>query len=401
MDHTSTRWPYPSVTLKRERQALASGRHPWIYSGALKQPPSGPLVRVLDDRGQCVGVGTANPQGALAVRLFRCGEDAPLDEAFFSQRLSSALALRQALGLLDDPQGACRLVFGEGDGLPGLVVDRYADALVVQVGTAGLEACRPQWWPALEAVGESLGARRFVERSKAGRKEEGLAPSNRILKGSLPGPVIIREGQALMSVNLLTGQKTGTFLDQREHRLALGRVSAGARVLNVFGYTGGFSLHAGLGGAQHVTTLDISQAALDLAQADWALNGLRPEAHLAMCGDAFELMRQLRPRSYDRVIVDPPAFAKQRKDVDRAAHAYRDVFRLGAQLTQAQGMLWCYSCSSHMDQARFAQVVSAALREAGRQAQLLAHLGQPPDHPCALEHPEGFYLKGMWLRMVD
>jgi len=391
------RWPYPLLRLKPGKEGLLSKRHPWVYSGALARPSESALVRLADDSGQVLGVGTASPANPLAARIFRF-EDAPLDEAFFRARFESALALRKTLGLWD-PQGGCRWIFGEGDGLPGLVVDRYAQALVLQVGTAGLEALRDLWWPILFEIGKREGLTAFVERSQSGRKEEGLDPVNRLLKGSLGGPVTVHEGAAKLSVDLLRGQKTGFFLDQRVHRLQVGAHAEGCRVLNAFGYTGGFSIHAGLGGAVEVATLDISAPALDQAERDWAANGLDPAAHLRMEGDAFELMRQLEPGGWDRVIVDPPAFAKQRKDVDKAFKAYKDVFRLGARATAPGGLLWVFSCSQHLDRMRFQEAVWTALLEAGREARVLAHLGQPADHPYSLNHPEGFYLKGLWLSL--
>ena len=374
-----------------------SKRHPWVFSGALAQAPEIHLVRLADEAGQVLGVGTASPTNPLAARLFRF-EDAPLDEPFFRARFEAALALRKDQGLWN-PEGGCRWIFGEGDGLPGLVVDRYAQALVLQVGTAGLEALRDTWWPILLELGQREGLTAFVERSQSGRRDEGLDPVNRLLKGSLSGPITLREGAARFTVDLLRGQKTGFFLDQREHRLQVGRVSKDRRVLNAFGYTGGFSIQAGLGGAAEVATLDISAPALDQAERDWAANGLDPARHLRMEGDAFELMRQLEPLGWDRVIIDPPAFAKQRKDVDKAFKAYKDVFRLGARATAPGGMLWCFSCSQHLDRTRFQEAVWTALLEAGREARVLAHLGQPADHPYALNHPEGFYLKGLWLRL--
>jgi 23S rRNA (cytosine1962-C5)-methyltransferase len=388
---------YSLIRLKPGKETLLSKLHPWVYSGALAEPPTSPLVRLADSSGNVLAVGTASPTNPLAVRIFRF-KDAPLDEAFFRERLESALAGRAMLGL-DGPEAGCRWVFGEGDGLPGLVVDRYAQALVIQVGTAGLEALREIWWPVLLELAKARGITVFVERSQGGRKEEGLAPVNRLLKGSLAGPVTVKEGAASLTVDLLKGQKTGFFLDQREHRLFLGRISNGARVLNAFGYTGGFSIHAGLGGAEQVSTLDISVPALDQAERDWALNGLDPARHERLEGDAFEVMRQLDPESFDRVVVDPPAFAKQRKDVDKAFKAYKDVFRLGARATAQGGVLGCFSCSQHLDRGRFQEAVWTALLEAGREAQVLAHLGQPMDHPYALNHPEGFYLKGLWLRL--
>jgi len=391
------RWPYPLLRLKPGKEAMLTRRHPWVFSGALAKPTESVLVRLADDTGQVLGVGTASTTNPLAVRLFRF-EDAPLDEAFFRARFEAALALRKQLGLWE-PEGGCRWIFSEGDGLPGLVVDRYASALVLQVGTAGLEALREIWWPILFELGKREGITAFVERSQSGRRDEGLELVNRLLKGSLAGPVQLREGAAQFTVDLLRGQKTGFFLDQREHRLQVGRVSQGKRVLNAFGYTGGFSIHAGLGGATEVATLDISVPALDHADRDWAANGLDPAAHLRMEGDAFELMRILEPLSWDRVIVDPPAFAKQRKDVDRAFKAYKDLFRLGARATAPGGMLWLFSCSQHLDRTRFQEAVWTALLEAGREAKVLAHLGQPADHPYSLNHPEGFYLKGLWLSL--
>jgi 23S rRNA (cytosine1962-C5)-methyltransferase len=390
-------WPYPILKLKAGKEDLLSKRHPWILSGALEEAPKASLVRLADAKGRVLAVGTASPANPLAVRLFRF-EDAPLDADFFRSRFEAALALRRTLGLWD-PQGGCRWIFGEGDGLPGLVVDRYGPALVVQVGTAGLEATRDLWWPVLRSMAEQEGCTVFVERSQSGRKEEGLPPVNRILKGSLPGPVVIREGAAKLSVDLMKGQKTGFFLDQRAHRMKLGALSRGMRVLNAFGYTGGFSIHAGLGGAYEVATLDISGPALDACEEDWAANGLDPAAHARLEGDAFDLMRQLEPGSYDRVVVDPPAFAKRRQDVPQAFKAYKDVFRLGARATAEGGLLWCFSCSQHLDRARFQEAVWTALLEAGREARVLAHLGQPEDHPYALNHPEGFYLKGLLLAL--
>jgi 23S rRNA (cytosine1962-C5)-methyltransferase len=391
-------WPYPIVRLKPGKESLLSKGHPWVFSGALAEAPAAPLVRLADASGTVLAVGTASPTNPLAVRIFR-REDAPLDEAFFRERLDRAVEGRRLLGL-DGPDQGCRWVFGEGDLLPGLVVDRYGHALVLQVGTAGLEALRELWWPILQELAHAAGITVFVERSQGGRKDEGLAPVNRLIKGSLGGPILIREGEARLSVDLLKGQKTGFFLDQREHRLTLGRMSRGCRVLNAFGYTGGFSVHAGLGGATEVATLDISGPALDQADSDWALNGLEPARHVRLQGDAFELLRDLEPGSYDRVVVDPPAFAKQRKDVDKAFKAYKDVFRLGARATTPGGILGCFSCSQHLERSRFQETVWTALLEAGREAQVLAHLGQPMDHPYALNHPEGFYLKGMWLRLL-
>ncbi len=390
--------PYPMLKLKAGKEDLLGKFHPWIYSGALETKPESRLTRIADYSGNVLATGTASAVNPLAVRIFRF-EDAPLDDVFFAERFEAALQLRKELGLWN-AEGGCRWVFGEGDLLPGLVIDRYAHALVIQAGTAGLEALREVWWPVLLEIGKREGCTVFVERSAAGRKEEGLDVVNRLLKGSMAGPITIQEGAAKLTVDLLKGQKTGIFLDQREHRLTVGRVSKGCSVLNAFGYTGGFSIHAGLGGATQVSTLDSSAAALDLCEQDWTANGLDPALHTRLEGDAFDILRELKPESFDRVIVDPPAFAKQRKDVDKAFKAYKDVFRLGARATTRGGMLWCFSCSQHLDRIRFQEAVWTALLESGREAQVLAHLGQPADHPYSLNHPEGFYLKGLWLRVL-
>jgi len=398
MNYQPMNWPYPVLRLKPGKEALLSKRHPWIFSGALAETVPGHVVRIADSSGNVLACGTASAINPLAARIFRF-EDKALDEQFFRTRFETAIALRRSLGLNGDNLG-CRWLFGEADGLPGLVIDRYGPALCIQVGSAGLESLRPTWFPILQDLAKQNGIMTLVERSQAGRKEEGLEPVNRILKGSLSGPITICEGAAKLSVDLLKGQKTGIFLDQREHRLTIGRISGGKRVLNAFGYTGGASIHAGLGGAAEVTTLDVSAAALDVCESDWAANGLDQNRHVRMQGDAFDLMRQLSPESYDCVVVDPPAFAKQRKDVTNAFKAYKDVFRLAARAAAPGGMLFCFSCSQHMDRPRFQEAVWTACLEAGRDAQVIAHLGQPPDHPYALNHPEGFYLKGVWLRIL-
>lgn len=390
-------WPYPIVRLKSNKEDLLSKRHPWVYSGALLEPPKSPLVRLANAKGQIIAVGTASFVNPIAIRIFRWNDE-PLDKAFFRSRFDNAILMRNILGLNEANVG-CRWISGEGDLLPGLVVDRYGSAIVVQVGTLGLEALRNIWLPELMDVAQSAGINVFVERSQRGRKEEGLSAENRILKGSVAQPVVIHEGNALLSVDILKGQKTGIFLDQREHRLALGRMSYNCRVLNVFGYTGGFSIHAGLGGASAVTTLDISQHALNQAERDWELNGLDPMKHTLLHGDAFEIMRNLKSKLYDRVIIDPPAFAKHHKDTSNAFKAYKDMFRIGAQVTAPNGIIGCFSCSQHLNRTRFQEAVWTAMLEVGRETQVIANLGQPMDHPYAINHPEGAYLKGVWMRI--
>lgn len=393
----STNWPYPIVYLKPGKEFLSTKKHPWIYSGALSNKPEAPLVRLACPNGHVFAVGTASSVNPISVRIFHW-IDAPIDELFFRSAFECALKLRNLFNMNYNNIG-CRWLFGEGDGVPGLVIDRYGPAIVVQVGTLGLEVLRNIWLPILFEFGQAIGASIFVERSYKGRKEEGLNPETRILKGSVDKPIIIKEGNALLSVDLLKGQKTGMFLDQRNNRLFLGQISNSCTVLNAFGYTGGFSIHAGLGGAKQVVTLDSSRFALEQAQNDWLLNGLNPSNHSVLQGNAFDIMRSLPKEIYDRVIIDPPAFAKQHKDLENAFKAYKDIFRLGANLTSKNGILGCFSCSQHMSHVRFQDAIWTAILEAGREAQIISHSSQPIDHPYAINHLEGLYLKGVWLRI--
>lgn len=378
--------------------------HPWVFKRGLEHVPKLPAGSVVDltEGSRFVARGYYDPLSAIAVRVLTRNPNETIDAAFFARAIKGCWDARQQL--IDFSKGdtdAFRVVHGEGDGLPGVVVDLYAGFAVLKLYSAGLTPYRPLIVEGLKAA--IPGLKGIVGRDEVVRDDEGEdgRGTGKVLWGAeAPQPLTITERGAKFLVDVYQGQKTGFFLDQREHRLSLGRVSQDARVLNVFGYTGGFSIHAGLGGASEVATLDISTAALDQCDRDWAANGLDPADHTRMEGDAFELMRELEPEAWDRVIVDPPAFAKARKDIEKAFKAYKDVFRLGARATTPGGLLWCFSCSQHLDRIRFQEAVWTALLEANREGQVLAHLGQPMDHPYGLNHPEGFYLKGLLVRVV-
>jgi 23S rRNA (cytosine1962-C5)-methyltransferase len=289
---------------------------------------------------------------------------------------------------------AYRLVNAEGDKMPGLVVDRYGDCLVVGVGTAGIE----RWREAIIALLiEEIGVRAVYERSEGrSRKLEGLADRVGAAFGSVPESMEIMENGLRFEVDIQTGQKTGFFLDQRLNRELVGRLSRGASVLNCFSYTGAFSLYAALGGAKRVVSVEASATANEIAAGNFRRNGLNAESHPIVRADCFEYLRQSTDE-YDLIILDPPALAKSRKDVDRAAHGYKELNLQAAKRLAEGGLLAAFSCSNHIDEELFGKIVLGAVRDAGKTAQLLFRTGPGPDHPVNLAHPEGRYLKGLFL----
>ena len=387
--------PYPIVRLKKDKDSLVGKRHPWIFSGALQSLPDEPLVRIADSQGSVFAVGMTSNEGmSIAIRVLSF-EDVRIDEEFFFKAIEKSISYRQLLGLFSINR-ACRLINAEGDRIPGLIIDQYSHVWVLQSTNSGIEKLRELWLPAIYRIGTSHGALVFVERSNSGRKTENLTIVNSLLKGSLSGPVEIQEGEAHLSVPVMTGQKTGIFLDQAASRLKLNKLASSLDILNLFGYTGAFSIQAGLGGARHVTTVDISKVALSLAEKDWINNGLDPNRHSIIESDVFEFVRK-QTSTFDCVIVDPPAFAKQKKDIPSAFKAYKDIFRESSKLVRPGGLFWVFSCSHYFDTERFQEVVWTSLLESGREGSVFEHLGAHWDHPYNINHPEGTYLKGLLL----
>ncbi len=387
--------PYPICRLKKDKDSLISRRHPWIFSGAIQSIPEAPIVRMADSQGLIFGVGMTSGDGmSIAIRILSF-DDVEIDEQFFYKTIEKSINYRKLLGLFSN-QCACRIVNAEGDGLPGLIIDQYAHVWVLQSTNSAIDKLRTLWLPAIYKIGAIYGAKVFVERSNSGRKIENLSVINSLLKGSLSGPIEVIEGDARLSVPIMTGQKTGIFLDQAGSRLKLNKLSQSLDVLNLFGYTGSFSIQAGLGGANHVTTVDISKAALSIAESDWGKNNLDVARHSLVESDVFEYIR--RERSiFDCVIVDPPAFAKQKKDIPTAFKAYKDIFRESSRLVRPGGLFWVFSCSHYFDSARFQEVVWTSLLESGRKGVIFEHLGAHWDHPYSINHPEGTYLKGLFM----
>jgi 23S rRNA (cytosine1962-C5)-methyltransferase len=397
---SSEPWPY-RVRLAPGRERSVLRRHPWIFSGAiatieaLDDARPGDLGLVLAAEGRRLGVAYVNPQIQLVARMLRW-EDAPIDRDWFAARIAAALELRARL--VPPEVTAVRLINGEGDRLPGLIADRYADVLAVQCLTLGMSRLEPLWLP--ELVGQT-GARSVVDRSAHGRGDANLGRADGLLAGEEPPErVVVAEHGVRWWVDLASTQKTGFYIDQRENRRRLGELAAGRRVLNAFAYTGGFGLAAGARGAAAVVDVDTSSKALVLARENWSLNELPDEQLETVHQPAQEYLRG--PCGlFDVIILDPPAFAKEPGHVARATRAYKDVNLWALKRLAPGGYLATFSCSQHVDADLFQKIIFGASVDAGRPLQWVARLGAGPDHPVHLDHPQGEYLKGLLLRATD
>ena len=385
------------VTLQPGRERPVRAGHPWIFSRAiasgLEGAEPGEPVEVRSAGGAFVAAGYGNPKTTIAVRVLTLEEE-EVDARLVRRRIDEALALRRAT--LPAGLTAHRIVNGEGDRLPGVVADRYGDFVVCQFLTAGAARLAPA---VVEALQETLAPAGIYERSEGGvRAEEGIPGARGVLAGAEPpARIVIDEGGARFLVDVLHGQKTGFFLDQREGRARVRALATGRRVLNTFAYTGGFAVAAGLGGATQVVSVESSRPALELADAAWTENGLDPAAGQFVQADVFEYLHGTRER-FDLVVLDPPPFVRRRRDVDAGLRGYRDVNLQAFRHLAPGGWLFTSSCSQHLSRAAFREVVAAAAADAGRQPVVVAELGHPPDHPVAVAHPEGEYLKSLVLR---
>ena len=391
------------VILRPNREQSLLRYHPWVFSGAIAQvvgnPAEGDLVSVCSADGRLLACGHYQV-GSIAVRILSFDED-PTQPDFWLRMLTRAHHLRATVGLTDNPQTNCyRLVHGEGDGLPGLIIDYYNGVCVLQAHSVGMfrakaaicEALRQLYGNSLKAVyDKSSGTAPF----KAGLdlvdgylwKSPGFAADEQ--------PVLENGKQFL--VNWCEGQKTGFFLDQRENRAAVGRLSAGKRVLNLFCYTGGFSIYALAGGALHVDSVDSSQRAMDLVDRNVALNGFSANRHTSYCADAIDFVKNAPEGAYDLMIVDPPAFAKHRGALKNALRAYQRLNAAAIAKVAPGGLVFTFSCSQVVDKEAFALAVFSAAAECGRSVRILDRLNQPADHSVNIYHPEGEYLKGLLL----
>jgi 23S rRNA (cytosine1962-C5)-methyltransferase len=388
------------VRLKRGREGPIRAGHPWVFSGAIETIPTevtaGSLVHIETAEGQSLGVGYCNPRCSIAIRLLTNKREA-IDAQFFHRRLSSALNLRKAI--LPPRTTGYRLVNGEGDFLPGLVVDVYDAFVVCQFLTAGMERLKPLIVDALAAL---LSLQGIYEKSEGSvRKEEGLANASGVLWGQEPPPlVMIEEYGCRFGVHLQGGQKTGFFLDQRENRALVGTIARGKSVLNGFSYTGGFSVFVGRAGAAQVTSVDTSATALQLTQQNWQTNGLPDSQGQCVQADMFTYLREVS-KSFDIIVLDPPPFIRRRQDLQAGIKGYKEINVQALRLLPPGGQLFSFSCSQHLLVADFLQMIQFAAADSGRRVQILKLLGPGPDHPTNLIHTEGTYLKGAWLQMGD
>jgi 23S rRNA (cytosine1962-C5)-methyltransferase len=392
----------PGIILKAEREKSLQRRHPWVFSGAIDciegAPTSGDTVAVRDAAGNFLAWAAYNAASQITARVWSWREDEVIDAAFFRTRIAEALATRRTLGIERSGNGM-RIIHGESDGLPGLIVDKYGDVIVMQLGSAGPE----HWRDTLADILQELCAPVCIyERSDSdGREREGLPIRNGIVRGTLPAHVEVSENGLRFTVDIAAGQKTGYYLDQRDNRALTGALAQDKDVLNCFCYTGGFSLYALRGGAKSVLSIDSSQEALQIAQSNVALNGLDAARAEWQCADVFEALRKLRDQNkkFDLIVLDPPKFAPTAAFAEKAARAYKDINLLGFKLLRPGGLLFTYSCSGGISDDLFQKIIAGAALDAGVDAQIVKKLHAASDHPVLLSFPEGAYLKGLVLRV--
>ena len=390
---------FPRIILKRGKEKPILRGHPWVFSGAVAKVEgeiiSGDVGEVYSAEGQFLGIGHFNPHSQIILRvLTQKKEDLGID--FLRERFSKAASLREIW--LKGKTNAYRIVNGEGDFLPGLIVDCYNKTFVVQFLTAGMERLKELL---IDLLVKDFLPQSIYERSDvATRKEEGLPEATGLLYGKkIPDRIEIEEYGCRFKVDVKRGQKTGFYLDQRENRLALKELSNGKKILDCFSYTGAFSVHAGLGGVKEITLIDSSKEALDMAEEQFDINHLGKIRRRLIHGDVFKVMRDLG-EEYDIVILDPPPFAKKKGHLQSASRGYKDLNLQAFRLLKKEGLLFTFSCSHHMSWDLFQKIVFAAAVDAGRRVQLLSRRGHPIDHPIDLYHPEGEYLRGLICRVL-
>jgi 23S rRNA (cytosine1962-C5)-methyltransferase len=389
------------VFLKQGREEAPSRGHPWVFSGAIERVEgnieAGGIADLFTHAKEFLGRGYYNPHSQIAVRLLT-RQLVAIDKAFFRERIQAALALRRPI--LTPETTACRLIHAEGDLLPGLICDRYGDCLVLQINTAGIERFREEIIiPLLKDLAEP---RMMYDRSDAvTRRQEGLPDSTGpISEAPFPDLIEIRENNMKFLVDVKGGQKTGFYLDQRDNRALIRGLAQGKGVLNCFAYTGGFTIAAALAGADGVTSIEASADALALCKENLLINNIPLDSQRLIKADVFQFLRDDR-EAYDLIILDPPAFAKRKGQVKGAIRGYKDINLYAMKRLKKGGLILTCSCSQHIDAALFQKILSYAAVDASCQVQVLGSWGAPLDHPVALHHPEGAYLKAFLLRVIE
>lgn len=390
---------YTQVILKKGKDEAIRRFHPWVFSGAIGEIKGkyqeGDIVEVFSSSLQYLATGYLL-SGTIAIKLFSFNQEI-INDAFWKAKLKSAFLIRKQLGLVDNPQtNAYRLVHNEGDSFPGLIIDIYGSLAVIQAHSVGMYLLRDSIVKGLSSLFGSKLTAIYDKSSESLRKMTDFKVDDGFLFGAGEEFEVLENGNKFL-VNPVSGQKTGFFLDQRENRALISRYAPKAKVLNMFGYTGGFSVYAAAAGAKTVHTIDSSRPAIEMADKNISLNGIKKGVHKGIVADAKEYLQQTEDGSYDLIILDPPAYAKNLDARKKALSGYRTINALAFKKIAPGGILFTFSCSQVVDRQMFFSAVTAAAIDAGRKVRVIHQLSQPADHPINIFHQEGEYLKGLVL----
>jgi 23S rRNA (cytosine1962-C5)-methyltransferase len=390
--------------LKKGKEKAVKQLHPWVFSGALEsikgKPANGDIISVIDAKGDFLAKGFFNSESRVAVRILEWDSEVEINEEWWRMRIAKAVKLREHL-LHSELTNVCRIIFSEADYLPGLIVDKYADYLSVQIHTSGVENIKPV---ILDELQKQLNPKGIFERSDASaRAHEGLEPSNGILLGAAPPEFVeVVENGIKYLINISEGQKSGFFCDQRDNRRLVAGYAKGKRVLDCFSYSGGFSLNSLKAGAAEVISVDSSALAIETLARNIVINQFDEAKHQSIQSDVNKQLRLYRDsgEKFDIVVLDPPKYAPSRSALDKASRAYKDLNRIGMSLLNSGGLLATFSCSGAVDINHFKQILAWAALDAGKEVQFIYQFCQPEDHPVRASFPEGEYLKGLLCRIV-
>jgi 23S rRNA (cytosine1962-C5)-methyltransferase len=392
------------VILKKGKEKAVLQRHPWLFSGAIERvkgkPANGEVVRLLDAQGGFMAYGFYNKESRVALRLLEWDENTAINDDWFRQKVATAVKSRSNI-FQDGSTNTCRLIFSEADYLPGLIVDKYADYLSLQILTSGIENNKAVIIDELQRLLSPKGV--YDKSDASSRAHEGLETANEVLAGEAPPELVeVKENHIIYGINIAEGQKSGFYCDQRDNRRILAAHTAGKKVLDCFSYTGGFTLNSLQQGAASVTSVDSSALAIDTLNKNIELNKLDAGKHAAIQSDVNKQLRRFKEEGekFDIIVLDPPKYAPSRSALDRASRAYKDLNRIAMLLLNSGGLLATFSCSGAMDIDTFKQVLAWAALDAGKQVQFIYQFCQPEDHPVRASFPEGEYLKGLLCRVL-
>lgn len=392
------------VILKKGKEKAALQRHPWMFSGAIEKvkgtPLNGEIVKVFAADKSFLAYGYYNNQSRVAVRLLEWAEDTIIDKAWYQHKIRQAIASRAHV-LANEETNTCRLIFSEADYLPGLIVDKYANFLSLQILSAGIETVKAD---IIDILREELNPAGIFDKSDAtARTHENLEATQGLLWGETPPEFIeVKENGVRYHINIADGQKSGFYCDQRDNREILAAYTQGKDVLDCFCYSGGFTLNSLKNGAKHVTSVDSSALAIETLQHNLGLNGFGEDQQTSIQSDVNKQLRIFKEegKKFDVIVLDPPKYAPSRSALDRAARAYKDLNRLGMLLLNPGGIIATYSCSGAVDLETFKQIIAWAALDAGKEVQVIKQFHQPEDHPVRISFPEGEYLKGLLIRVL-